>query len=282
MLQRVIIAYYGVMAYRYFVHNQIVLPDAEATIPLNDIAYAYGYGVYESVRVTKSRAVFLQDHLDRLQESAKIIGLEHGFETGEITDSINKLIEKNEVDSCNIKILLVGGQTAQDANLYIQCLNPHFPDRKFYKQGASTITVSYKRDFPHAKSLNMLPSYLAYRDARQAGAYDALLVNPSGEIVEGTRTNFFAMSQRRIYSPPESEILLGVTRDKVLKLARENGFKIQTKDLKLSEIQSYEQVFLTSTSAKIMPIRSIDDKTWTTPNQELKELMDLFDKFLSS
>lgn len=270
------------MAYRYFVRNNLVLPADEAVIPLDDIAYGYGYGVYESIRISKAKALFLQDHLARLQESAKIIGLEHSFEASKITDSICQLIKKNEVDSCNLKVLLVGGTTAEDANLYIQCLNPHFPDRKFYKSGVSTITVNYKRDFPHSKSLNMLPSYLAYRDAKQARAYDALLVDPNGNITEGTRTNFFALSHDTIYSPPESEILLGVTRDKVLNLARDNNFKVETRELKLAEIQSYEQVFITSTSAKIMPVSSIDNKTWITPNQELKELMDLFDKFLNS
>lgn len=269
------------MAYPYFVHNGTILPAEEATIPLSNVAYSYGYGVYESIRVSKSTAYFLDEHMERLQESAKIIGLEHNFTSEEISKSIDQIILKNKVDACNIKILLIGGRTHEDANLYIICLNPLFADRKLYKSGVHTITYEYERDFPHAKSLNMLPSYLAYRDASKAGAYDALLINRQGNIIEGTRTNFFVLKNKTIYSAPASEILLGVTRSKVLETARKQGYKIEETDLKLSNIQTYDQVFLTSTSSKIMPVHSINDKKWEAPNEELKALMTAFDDFLA-
>jgi branched-subunit amino acid aminotransferase/4-amino-4-deoxychorismate lyase len=126
----------------------------------------------------------------------------------------------------------------------------------------------------------MLPSYLAYREARQNGAYDALLINRNGHITEGTRTNFFALRDRTIYSPPEAGILLGVTRDHVLKVAKAQGFEIVEQDLPLDSINSYDYTFITSTSTKIMPLSSIDDYSWPEIPANLKELMAAFETFL--
>lgn len=266
--------------YPYFLLNSDLRSIAEARVPLSRVEYSYGFGVYENIRVTKGKLYFADEHCTRLMESARIIGLEHRFTSNEILKGLDRLIAKNQADSCNIKILLIGGNTAAEATLYALCLNPLFPDRKLYKTGAKAITYKYERLFPHAKSLNMLPSYLAYREARRADAYDALLINRQGCITEGTRTNFFALKDQTIYSPPESEILLGVTRDKLLQVARQAGFEIKEKELPLTEIDRYDYAFITSTSSKIMPLRSIDEYEWPEIPEALKKLMTAFDDFL--
>ncbi len=268
------------MAYTYFSRNGEVLPISEATVPLGDIHYAYGFGVYETIRVSQARPRFLEAHCKRLMESARIIALGHSFSPEFVAQSTEDLIIKNEVENCNIKILLLGGSTPETAALNMLCLNPRYPNRKLYKEGAHTITKELERPFPHAKTLNMLPSYLAHREAKAAGAFDALLINRHGSITEGTSTNIFALKDRTIFSPPEADILLGVTRDNVLKTARENGFKVKAKELKLADIRQYDNLFLTSTSAKIMPVRSVDDHIWHEISPDLKELMLKFDNSL--
>ena len=179
-------------------------------------------------------------------------------------------------------MLLIGAKNADDAQLNILCLNPLFPDRKLYTQGAHVITQHLERAFPQAKTLNMLPSYLAYRAAKAAGAYDALLINSRGCITEGTSTNFMAMKDRTIFSPPESDILPGVTRQNVLKIADKNGFTIHEQEIKLENIGQYNNLFLTGTSIKILPIRSVDKTEHKMPAPNLLELMQKFDQFLSS
>lgn len=268
------------MTYAHFSHNGDILPVDRAVIPLNDIHYAYGYGVYETIRVADGQARFLEAHCKRLLESARIISLEHTFTVAAIAAAAEKLIHKNGVQSCNLKIMLLGSTTPEKASFDILCLNPLFPDRKLYKEGAHTIAVEVERPFPHAKTLNMLPSYLARRDARAAGAYDALLVNRDGCITESTACNFFALKSKTIFSAPKAEILLGVTRDNLLKLAGKHGYEIQEQPLKLTDIRDFDNVFLTSTSSKIMPIRSIDKQTWQEISPALRELMQLFDNFI--
>ncbi len=269
------------MDWRYFSKNGEILPSVEASIPLSSIEYTYGFGVYESIRVTKGTVYFIDDHVERLMESAQAIDLEHPFDAAFVKKSILELVTKNEAETCNIKILLIGGATSEKANLFILCLNPFFPDRKFYKEGADVITAHFERVFPHAKTLNMLQSYLAYRKAKRAGAYDALLINRNGLIIEGTRTNFFCISGKTLYTPNEDDILLGVTRKAILKVAKDKGYTLEQKDISLIEISQYEGAFVTSTSSKIVPIKSIDGDTLPPVPQSLKELMNAFDEFLT-
>lgn len=267
------------MSYQYFSHNGQILPVDQANVPLSSVEYSYGYGVYETIRATKGRAQYVEDHCARLLESAKIIGIEHNLTADSIKSIITELLKQNEVDACNLKILLIGGQTPESADLYMLCLNPLYPDRKLYKDGAHCVTQHYQRPFPHAKSLNMLQSFLAYKEAKKAGAYDALAVNNDGNITEGTRTNFFAIKDRSIISPPSDEVLLGVTRDHVLKAAMQAGFELSEQDIPADQLANYDGFFLTSTSSKIMPISSIDDQTFEIP-EALRELMQAYDEFI--
>ena len=268
------------MAFDYFSKNGKILPAEEAVIPLSSIEYSYGFGVYETLRVSNRQIYFLKDHIERLMESAKIIGLEHPFYDGMVEESIGEIIAKNNAETCNIKMLLIGAPIKEEAKLFIICLNPLFPDKKLYRDGATFITYEYERVFPHAKTLNMLQSYLAYRKAKESGAYDALLVNRDGNITEGTRTNFFCIKDKVIYTPLEKDILLGVTRKALLKVARENGYEVLEKDIKVADVIHYDGAFISSTSSKIVPIKSIDEQVLKPQSESLKKLMDLFDDFL--
>jgi branched-chain amino acid aminotransferase len=268
--------------FEYFSHNGELLPVDRAVVPLGSIEYLYGFGVYESVRVSKGVIYFLDDHVERLLKSASLIELAHTLTPDSVVQNVRELIDKNKVSTCNIKIVLIGGPTAEAAQLYIQCLNPLFPDRQLYKTGAHAITYHYERQFPQAKTLNMLSSYLAFRAAKQADAYDALLVNKSGYITEGTRTNFFCIKGNTIVSPLEEEILLGVMRKAVLKVAQENNFEIIYKDIPFEDLGSYDGAFMTNSSSKIMPVRSIDAHVFGDPPKRLQGLMAKLDEFLAS
>lgn len=269
------------MTFDYFSKNGKVLPIVEATIPLSSIEYSYGFGVYETLRVSNRQIYFLKDHIERLIESARIISLEHPFTEKEIEESINQIIKENNAETCNIKMLLIGASKKEEVQLFIICLNPLFPDKKLYRDGASFTTYKYERVFPHAKTLNMLQSYLAYREAKKLGAYDALLINRDGNITEGTRTNFFCIKDQTIYTPPEKNILLGVTRKAILKVAAEYGYEVLEKDIKIDDVSSYDGAFISSTSSKIVPIKSIGGQILKPQSDSLKKFMSLFDDFLA-
>lgn len=270
------------MTYKYFLHNGQIKPAEEAVIPVTNVEYSYGYGVYETLRFSKGTLHFAPQHIDRLFSSASIIGLEHTLDKSEVLKNLDELTSKNEVEACNIKILLLGGKDAQSANIYMFCTNPLFPDRKLYKTGVKCILEKYERMWPGAKTLNMLPSYMAYKKARSVDAYEALLENNKGYITEGTRTNFFVIKGKTITSPPAEDILPGVTRANVLKQAKDNGYELVEDNIKFSDLTEYDGAFITSTSTKIMPIKSIDDFEFPELPEELKELINLFNDFLET
>lgn len=265
------------MAFDYFSKNGQILPMEQAVIPVSNIEYSYGFGVYESMKVRKGIVYFIDQHVERLFCSANIIGITHPFTPEEIKKYIEDLLSKLEVDACNIKILLIGGR---EPLLFILPLAPLFPDRKLYSQGARTITVEYERPFPHAKSLNMLPSYLAYKKARENDCYDALLVNREGNILEGTRTNFFVIKDKTLFTPPKEHVLEGVALKTVIHVAQKNGFSVKEADIPPSSLGQYDGAFVTSTSSKIMPISQVDDFTFSEVPECLRELMRLYDAFL--
>jgi branched-chain amino acid aminotransferase len=264
----------------YFSKNGQILPVDQATMPLSNIAFSYGFGVYENIKVRNGIVYFVKQHIERLQKSAETISLIHPFKAEEIEKYLRELLEKLELtgeqSSCNIKILLIGGR---EPELFILALAPHFPDRKLYSEGAKTMTVDYERVFPQAKTLNMLPSYVFYTKARENDCYDALLVSKSGTILEGTRTNFFAIKGRELFTPPAEEVLEGVTRQTVIHAAKKLGFTLHETAIPLAQITEYDGVFLTSTSSKIIPIRQIDELSFEIP-ENLRELMQGYDSFL--
>jgi branched-chain amino acid aminotransferase len=268
------------MAFDYFSRNGELLPISDANVSIGDVAYSYGFGVYETIRLQNSIPYFVEQHLDRLLESARLLQIEHRFLPDDIVKYILAVVAMNKVEHANLKILLIGSDTPEAATLFIQVLNPLYPERKWYKTGVHCSTYSYERFMPHAKSLNMLQSYLAYREARKVHAYDALLINSKQEITEGSRTNFFGIKGKKIISPPENQILLGVMRTVVMSVARSYGFTIVERPIHIESLTDLDGAFLTSTSSKVMPIRSINEHLFESIPKQLGELIDCVHTFL--
>lgn len=248
-------------------------------MPVTHIEFAYGFGVYENIRVVRGVPLFILDHLARLQKSAEVIGLSHTFTPDTLQEWVMALIKECKSDALNLKILLIGAREAKDATLFILPLAPLFPDKKLYRDGVTAITVPYERSVPNAKTLSMLGSYMAYRTAKTAGAYDALLIDHTGCITEGTRTNFFCIKGRTIIGAKKEMILEGVTMKHILAVAKENDFTVEEQDIKPTDLPSFDGAFFTSTSSKIMPIRMIDAITLPI-SEDLKELMEHYTTFL--
>lgn len=241
--------------FSYFSKNGQLLTTLEANVSLFNIEYSYGYGVYETLKLRKGIIYFVDQHLERLEHSAKTIGITIPYTNDEIKTFLYELIEKNETDACNIKIVLIGGK---EPTLYIFASAPLYPDKKLYSKGASMVTYTYQRLFPTAKTLNMLTSYIAYKKAQDNHCYDSLFINENGIILEGTRTNFCLVKDKTIYKAPEHKILGGVTFMTLEKIAEREGFTIEDAEISIDHLDQYDGAFITSTSTKIMPVVKID------------------------
>jgi branched-chain amino acid aminotransferase len=258
--------------------NGKVLPIKKANISALNIEYQYGFGVYETVRVNNGILFFLPQHMNRLMGSAKIVGIEHPFSGKELIEYTEKLIKKLKENTCNLKFILIGGNTKENCLIYIFPSSPLFPDRKLLKNGTSVITTNFERIFPQAKTLNMLQSYIAYKKAKQNNCHDALGIDRTGFIREGTRTNFFAIKGNIIYKAPKETILDGVTQRVVLSVASNNGYEIQEGNIRKEDLKDFDGFFLTSTSIKVMPISKIDDMVFPVPESinKLRVLVNTF------
>lgn len=272
-------SYSALMSFTHVSHNGTLISSGEALLPVFSLEFSYGFGVYETIRVKDKAPYFLAQHLGRLMHSASLLELEHNWTTQIITTHTQQLIEALGESTYNLKILLIGAQTAQEVQLYIAPLRPYYPNRKLYKDGATAITFEHERFMPGAKSLNMLPSYVAYREAKRTGAYDAILVNRRDELLEGTRTNLFALKDTQLITPPVDQVLAGVTRTHIIEVAKKNSYEVIEASIKKADIETFDSLCLSSTSTKLLPLRQIDDISLQI-SEPTHELVHHFARFL--
>jgi D-alanine transaminase/branched-chain amino acid aminotransferase len=259
--------------------NGKLIKKEDANLPIDTIELMYGFGVYENLKIRNNKLYFVSDHVKRLFYSAKQIDLKHQFKQKEVEKWIKELISKNKLETANIKMIILGGN---EPKLFIFALNPLFVEKKDYRDGVKAITFKYERFAPQAKTLNMLPSYIAYQKAKEADAIDALFIDRNGNITEGTRSNFFAIKGRTLYTPPTELVLSGITRQTVLGCAQKNGYKIIEKEISLKNVFDYDGAFFTNTSGKIVPIKMIDGENFDEICLEIKNLVRLYNEYLAS
>jgi len=276
---------------KYLCFNGKFILANKGVINVDNIEFTYGFGVYEGLKLRHGKIMFLAEHVQRLFDSAKQIFLEHNLAIKQVVAWANKLVEKNKISDAHVKMLLIGGAEAKDAMLYIFLLAPRFVDKKIYREGTKAIVREYERFLPQVKSLNMLPSYLFFREAKKAGAFDCLLTNKKGEVLEGTRSNFYAIKNKTIYTAPLKQVLDGVTRRTVIDCAKKNGYKIVERAPQLKDLFKYDGAFFTNTSGKIVPIKTVEsekpacagrykEKSFAGICESLKELMKLYNEYL--
>jgi branched-chain amino acid aminotransferase len=244
----------------YVILNGRLTKKEEANISVFNKAMFFNFAVYDSMKVVKGRSFFLKFHVDRLLESARIIKLEHPFTKDEISKWIGMLIEKNKLHDAMIRFLLLGaGSPKEKPLLFLFPVGLTFYRSGDYNRGVKAITFHGERPIPQSKSKDLLINFMALREAMHHGAKDALLIDKEGCIREGTRTNFFAVKNGKLYTAPLTDVLEGITRKIVVKLAKENGVEIVEKKIKADKLKNYDEFFFTSTSMKVLPIAQVDD-----------------------
>ncbi len=258
--------------------NGNLLPIDQAVLPIDNIELSYGFGVYETFRLRHGDIPFTQEHIDRLFHSASCISLEHPFSKEQTHRWLQELVEANGTDAATVKMLLLGSKATKDARLYIFFLGPKFLEKKDYRDGVRVITFEHERFLPEAKTLNMLPSYIAYSRAQKEGAYEALFIDRNGNIREGTRSNFFAIKGATLYTAPKELVLSGITRKTVISCAEDHGWTVEEKELQLAHIFEYDGVFLTNTSHKVIPIKTIDDQSFKQIVENITLLQQWYNK----
>jgi len=241
---------------KYVLHNGALISAEEAHLPISRREVLFSFGIYESLKVRDGVTLFVEEHLERLSESARILDLQHSYDPHHFIEAITRLVEANELDEATLRIQMFGG----DEPFYyvVPFPLPRYPNW-YYEEGVPTISYEGERVMPRAKSNCLLLNYIALREAQRQDAVEALLVNREGNVLEGTRSNLYAYHRGAILTP-EQDVLYGVTRKHILEWARQSGYNLEYTPLPRRSIlkREYEGLFISSTSMGAVPVRQVD------------------------
>jgi branched-chain amino acid aminotransferase len=242
-------------------------------------ALHYGSGVFEGIRAyetSKGAGIFrLTDHLRRLFRSAAVYMMELPFSLDELVAAAKETVRVNGLKSCYVRPIAFHAYGEMGLNpLYapISVAIAVWPWGSYLgdeclENGARLMISSWRRPDPNtlptqAKATGQyINSGLAKVEAIKAGYDDALMMGPDGTVAEGTGENLFIIRDGVLLTPPESSgILLGVTRDSVIQIAKDQGYEVMERKLLRPDIYTADEAFLTGTAAEVTPIREVDGR----------------------
>lgn len=248
----------------------------EARLSAFDAGFLYGDGIFETLRTYNGKIWQMKEHLERLLESAHMRGWKLPWKPEELSQIIQKTLDKNDFKESRIRVTITPGVKQPTLFVWVQPLEKMSPD--VYKKGVTTITFPLERPFPQMKTTSMQPLIVARTEMMNKKAFEALLINRKGCITEGTWTNVFMVRKKRIITP-RLGVLLGTTRSVVLNIARKL-FRIKQRDITRRELMNADECFLTNSPKGIIPLVRIDGEKIGTgrPGPITKHLMQEFEK----
>ena len=246
----------------FYVDGRYV-PAETAVIPVDDLSILRGIGVFDFMRTFNGKPHHLEEHVARLENSARKIGLELPWSQEELIAIVNTTLEKNKISDANIRIVITGGSspdfiTPQNSPRLLVLVTPIIqPPSAWYTNGIKIITVHTRRNLPEAKSIDYIRATIALREAKKAGAMEAIYLDREHHVLEGTTSNIFAIINGVLITPGHS-ILPGITRKIVLEISR-TLMDHRVEMLSLAALYSAEEVFITGSGKGLVPVVQVDD-----------------------
>lgn len=256
-----------------------LVPAAEAKVSVLTHALHYGTSVFEGIRAyrtARGAAVFrLQEHAERLLDSAKILGMPQTLSAAEVSEAILETVRKNDRDACYIRPLLWYGPESLGINPtgnqvhFMVATMPWgvYLGEEAVREGAKLMTSSWRRspgDVLPTKAKaggNYINSVLANQEARESGFDEALLLDKEGFVAEGAGENIFFLKGRTLYPIAHSVNLRGITRDTVVKIAQWLGMTVVPTMATRDELYIADEMFMVGTAAEVTPVSSLDRRS---------------------
>jgi branched-chain amino acid aminotransferase len=258
---------------KIFLSGKLV-DEKDAVVSVFDHGLLYGDGVFEGIRAYNGRVFLLDEHIDRLYDSAKAIALNIPMSKTEMAQAVVDTCRANAIMDGYIRLVVTRGKGTLGLNPYlcdkaeviIIAAKIQLYPQELYDNGLKIVTVGTIRNHPEAinpriKSLNYLNNVLAKIEAINAGCMECLMLNHKGEVAEASGDNVFAVRHGVIITPPSScGALEGLTRNKVMELARAAGYEVREAPLARYDLYVAAEVFLTGTAAEIISVVDIDKR----------------------
>ena len=273
-------------------------PEEEAKISVFDHGLLYGDGVFEGIRAYEGRVFKLEEHLRRLEDSAQAILLKIPLTREEMRAAVLETCKRNKMKSGYLRLVVTRGKgylglspdRCKKATVIIIASELELYPEKYYREGLRVVTVPTWRNSPAAldpsiKSLNYLNNILAKIEGQQAGAQEVILLNPQGLVAECSGDNIFFIRDQVLVTPKlSSGALNGITRNTVLDIAREAGWKTREDDVRRYDLFTAEEMFLTGTGAEVIPVVEVDGRTIGTgkPGKHTADLIRRYHKLVTT
>jgi branched-chain amino acid aminotransferase len=240
-----------------------LVPKHRAKVSVFDRGFLYGEGLFETLRIYSGRTFRLDEHLNRLIRSAKIVGLNLSYTLEELKRNVYKTIKANHLGNGSLRLSVSQGE--RGVNLVITTKRTIPYSKELYRRGFKAKQVTIRRNefssLSKVKSMNFLEHILARREAQVYGADEGILLNTRGYLAEGAMSNIFLISKGNLLTPSEeSGILPGITRRAVLEIAPRLGLRVYSKLIHLSELKGADEAFLTNSLMEVMPLIKLDGK----------------------
>jgi branched-chain amino acid aminotransferase len=248
--------------------------EADAKISVFDHGLLYGDGVFEGIRFYNGRVFRLDEHIDRLFDSAKAIHLTVPASPEEVIEAVLTTIRANELEDGYIRLVVTRGAGGLGLSPYL-CKKASliviaskislYPEEK-YREGLTLVTCSTRRPTPGSlspavKSLNYLNNVMAKIEAIAGGGEEGVMLNEQGFVAECTGDNVFVIKNGAISTPPVSAGSLdGITRKVAIDLAAELGYVVSEPQMTRYELYTADEVFLTGTAAEIVGVAKYDER----------------------
>ncbi|EJO5346102.1 aminotransferase class IV [Clostridium botulinum] len=227
-----------------------------------------GKSLYEVIRIIDGAPLFLKDHLKRFYNSAKLEGLNLWMDEKEIKENINKLIEINKVYIGNIK-LIFNFNKDNDNKFLCYFLKHNYPEQIDYINGVKTILYHGERENPNAKVINTDFRRVVGEKIKKENAYEAILVDRCGYITEGSKSNIFMIKDGKVLTSPVEKVLPGITRQNIIDVCEKLNLEVQEKKVHYTDINNLQGLFISGTSPKVLPIKSIDEMEFKSSENKL-------------
>lgn len=263
----------------------------EALVSVFDSGFMLGDGVWEGLRVHHGKLVFLDRHLDRLFEGAKAIAMNIGLGREDLVGRLYNTLEANRMaDGVHVRLMVTRGVRStpyQDPRVVVTpativiIAEYKEPDAVLYERGLKLFTVHVRRGDPAVQdqkinSHSKLNCILASIQATQAGADEALMLDPHGFVATCNSTHFFIVRNSELWTSSGKYCLGGITRRLVLEIAREAGITAVEKDFSLTDVYGASEAFVTGTFAGIVPVREVDGRSLECRGPVVERLQRLY------